>query len=171
MPPSDKEAAIPAPSPTPPEAESSHPGDASPRLVGKARGRTKWLVNGYITCTVLVGLALFALFYNPDWKLDWLGLATFAIGVVLTEWLAFDIYDARGTAVSTSTVPMLAGILLFGPGAALILSLTLATVALFKHRSPISLFFFNASNQLIAAMLYLALIEFTGEVFIHQLVL
>jgi len=63
---------------------------------------------------------------------------------------------------------MLAGTLLFGPMAALILSVTLAAVALFKYRSPISRFFFNSSNQLIAAMLYLALIESTGEIFIYQ---
>jgi putative nucleotidyltransferase with HDIG domain len=66
---------------------------------------------------------------------------------------------------------MLAGNLLFGPVAALITSLTLAAVALFKYRSPISRLFFNASNQLISAMIYLALIESTGDIFIHQPIL
>jgi diguanylate cyclase (GGDEF)-like protein/putative nucleotidyltransferase with HDIG domain len=168
IPASKREAAIPAPSSKPFITEGPHPEEVATRPSEKARGQTKWLVNAYIAFTVLCGLSLFALFYNPDWKPDWIGLAIFAFGVVLTEWLSIDIYDARGTAVSTSTVPMLAGTLLFGPVAALVLSVTLAAVALFKYRSPISRFFFNSSNQLIAAMLYLALIESTGEIFIHQ---
>jgi len=166
--PSKGETAIPAPSSESFKTEDLHPGEVASHPVEKARGQMKWLVNAYIVCTVLGGLSLYVLFYNPAWKLDWIGVAIFAFGVVLTEWLSIDIYDARGTAVSTSTVPMLAGTLLFGPVAALVLSVTLAAVALFKYRSPISRFFFNTSNQLIAAMLYLALIESTGEIFIHQ---
>jgi diguanylate cyclase (GGDEF)-like protein/putative nucleotidyltransferase with HDIG domain len=168
VPSSERGAGMPARSSKPFRTESLHSEEVTAPPVERARGQTKWLVNAYIACTVLGGLTLFALFYNPVWKLDWIGVAIFAFGVILTEWLSIDIYDARGTAVSTSTVPMLAGTLLFGPVSALILSVTLAAVALFKYRSPISRFFFNTSNQLIAAMLYLALIESTGEIFIHQ---
>ncbi|HSB67218.1 MAG TPA: diguanylate cyclase, partial [Anaerolineales bacterium] len=168
VPPSENSAATPAPSSKSFRSGGLHLEEAATHPVEKPRGKTKWLVNAYIACTVLAGFSLFALFYNPAWKLDWIGVTIFTFGVILTEWLSIDIYDARGTAVSTSTVPMLAGTLLFGPLAALVLSVTLAAVALIKYRSPISRFFFNASNQLIAAMLYLALIESTGEIFIHQ---
>lgn len=145
--------------------------DADREAPIKASTRPKWLVNFYIAITTFVGITFFMLFYDPTWEVDWIGLATFTLGVILTEWLSIDIYDARGTAVSTSTVPMLAGVLLFGPLAALILSLTLAAVAWLKYRSPISRFFFNASNQLIAAMLYLTLIASTGRHFLAQPIL
>ena len=139
--------------------------------VKATRTHPKWLVNAFIAALVFVGFSLYALVYNPTWEVQWTGLAIFAVMVGLTEWMSIDIYDARGTAVSTSTVPMLAGTLLFGPLAALILSLILAAIALIKYRSPISRFFFNFSNQLISAMLYLALIELSGNIFVHQPIL
>jgi diguanylate cyclase (GGDEF)-like protein/putative nucleotidyltransferase with HDIG domain len=99
--------------------------------------------------------------YSP---LDWLSLSVFAILVVLTEWFSIELY-VKNTTVSTSAVPMLAGTLLFGPLGSLVLSATFAVTALIKYRSPISRFFFNFSNQIIAGMIYTGLIMLTGRPF------
>jgi hypothetical protein len=65
-------------------------------------------------------------------------------------------------AVSTSAAPVLAGVLLFGPPAALVLSLASALIALGKNRSRLSGFLFNASNQLVAAMIINGLLRSQG---------
>ncbi len=136
--------------------------------INPPRKHPRWVVLTFISCLTALAVMGFVLTYDPEWKVEWIGVAIFAIMVILTELLSIDIYDSRGTAVSTSTVPMLAGVLLFGPLAALLLSLTLAAVALIKYRSPFNRFMFNVSNQLIAAVIYLAVIGTTGVVFINQ---
>ena len=129
-----------------------------------AVSRPKWLVNVYIAALALSALFLWSALYTPIPRLDWWGLCFFALMVVLTEWLSIDIY-ARNTSVSTSAAPMLAGVLLFGPTGALVLSLVFAGVAMIKYRSPPSRFIFNFSNQLIAAMGYLLILQLAGATF------
>jgi len=130
----------------------------------KGKVYPKWLVNGYIALTALAAIFLFVMFFKPVWDLDWLGLALFAIMVIMTEGLSIDIY-VRDTAVSTSAAPMLAGVLLYGHTGALVLSLTFALVAMIKHRSRFNRFIFNASNQLIAGLIYSELILLSGFTF------
>lgn len=125
----------------------------------------RWLVTAYITTMTAVALALFGLAFHPTSGVDWIGLSMFVLMVVITEWYSIDIY-VRNTAVSTSAVPMLAGILLYGPVGAVVLSFTFATVAMIKHRSPPSRFIFNFSNQLIAGMSYTLLMLVMGIVFL-----
>jgi len=103
----------------------------------RAKARPKVGVNIYIACLAILGLLLLSLADRSLSGLDWAGLGLFVIIVILTEWLSIDIY-ARNTAVSTSAAPILAGALLFGAPGAVVLSLTFATVALIKYRSPIS---------------------------------
>ena len=131
----------------------------------------KWATNMYIYATVAVGVLLYFLVsHHPIYAAqrlsptDLLGLAMFVLFVALTEWFSIDIY-IRNTTVSTSAAPILAGTLLFGPPGALILGAVFAFTALVKNRSPFSRFFFNASNQVIASMVYLGLIALTGKSF------
>ncbi|HSF80666.1 MAG TPA: diguanylate cyclase [Anaerolineales bacterium] len=123
--------------------------------------RSKWTVNLYIGSLAVIAIILFISQLKYQSSIDWIGLSMFILLVVLTEWLAIDIY-IRNTAVSTSAAPILGGILIFGPIGALLLSLSFATVAFIKHRSQFSRFFFNASNQLIAGMFYTGLFALVG---------
>ena len=129
--------------------------------VEKPSAHPRWMVKGYILLVAVFSLGLFSIAAQPVSGNQWLGLGLFALMVVLTEWLSIDIY-IRNTAVSTSAAPLLAGVLIYGPIGALVLSLTFAVVAMIKYRSPFSRFVFNFSNQLIAAMLYTLLLQLAG---------
>jgi diguanylate cyclase (GGDEF)-like protein/putative nucleotidyltransferase with HDIG domain len=132
--------------------------------VAAPRSRPKRLVNLYILGLTLIAVLLFLLTFQPLTVSSWSGLALFALLVVLTELLSIDIY-LRDTSVSTSAAPMLAGVLLYGPVGALVLSVTFAIVAMIKHRSHFSRLIFNASNQMIAGLLYTGMLLLTGEPF------
>jgi len=98
--------------------------------VEKARGQTKWLVNAlYRVYSNRWAFSLCVCSITRPGNQNWIGSGDICLWGCVTEWLSIDIYDARGTAVSTSTVPMLAGALLFGPVAALVLKRDIATVA------------------------------------------
>lgn len=126
--------------------------------------RPRWVVNAYIGLMVLVSAYLFYVGFTLPGAINWWGLGFFVLMVVLTEWLSIDIY-ARDTAVSTSAAPILAGVVLFGPIGALALSFGFALVALIKYRSPLSRFAFNLSNQLIAGMTCLLILQLAGADF------
>jgi putative nucleotidyltransferase with HDIG domain len=121
-------------------------------------------VNLYILGLAVIAAVLFALTYHPLATSDWYGLTLFALLVALTEILSIDIY-VRDTSVSTSAAPMLAGVLVYGPLGAVVLSFTFAVVAMIKHRSHFSRLIFNASNQMIAGLLYTGMIMLTGTPF------
>lgn len=127
----------------------------------ESKPRPRWMVNAYIAGLAVTALFILSIADMSVSRMDWAGLGLFAMIVLLTEWLSIDIY-ARNTAVSTSAAPMLAGALLFGPPGALVLSLLFAGVALVKYRSPFNRFIFNFSNQYIAAMAYLLLLQLSG---------
>ena len=84
------------------------------------------------------------------------------IFVVITEMFSIDLYLGK-TSLSTSAVPLLAGTLLYGPIAAVILSATYAIIVGINHRSKLNKFIFNFSNQLIAAMLYILALQLCGQ--------
>jgi putative nucleotidyltransferase with HDIG domain len=113
-------------------------------------------VNLFVASTALLALLLLFLTIfltkQPANQIDYPDLAIFVGALIITEWFSVDLY-IRDTAVSTSTVPMLAGVLLFGLPAALLFSLVFAAIAMFKHRILLSRFIFNASNQLIGCLL------------------
>ncbi len=131
--------------------------------------RSATLVNlfiGFVAAVALLSFAVVTKLYPIRLEtysaLDGLALASFAVLVVLTEWLSIELY-VKHTTVSTSAVPMLAGTLLFGPFGALVLSATFAITAFIKYRSPFSRLIFNFGNQLIAAMAYTGLIALAGR--------
>ena len=92
---------------------------------------------------------------------DWAGIVFFAAMVLLTEWAAIEIY-AKGTSVSTSVAPILAGTILFGPVGGLVTGGLQALVSLVKNRSHFNRFIFNASNQIISNLICLELLSLLG---------
>ena len=123
------------------------------------------LVDLYIILIGVIAFGLFTLLFKSLPALDWLGLIVFTLITILTEWFSIDLY-VRDTSISTSAAPILAGILLFGPFGALVLSIAFALTALLKHRGPLNRFIFNTSNQLLAAMLYLGGLTLAKQDFI-----
>jgi putative nucleotidyltransferase with HDIG domain len=153
------------------KAEVAPPGkeDASHQVTtqspAKPQKRSTLQINLYIGIVALVTLILFFMVYKPLPPENWLGVALFTTLVVLTEWLSIDLH-VRDTSVSTSAAPLLAGILLFGPVGALVMSVAFALTAYFKFRGPFSRVIFNTSNQLLAALIYLGIIELAGQTFL-----
>lgn len=109
-------------------------------------------INMYIGAVTLLAVLLgISLPYN--WaEMDWLGLAAFSVLVFLVEMLAIEIY-VKDTTVSTSAAPYLAGVLLFGPGAAVIIAFIIALVVFFHQRSTVDRLIFNASNHAIGGLI------------------
>lgn len=157
---------MPKPAPAAPEDGSPPPEPKPPTAEPHAVLLPKWAVNVYITILAAAAMLL-SLYLVPLQPVqDWLGLGMFFLMVVLTEGLAIDIY-VRNTAVSTSAAPLAAGTLVFGPLGAVVLSLAFAITAFIKHRSPASRLVFNASNQIIAGMIYTALLLFARRPFLE----
>ena len=109
-------------------------------------------------------MGLFALTVQDLRQVDWPGVLAFAVLAAAAEWASVEIY-AHNTAVSTSALLLIAGMLLFGPVSALVMSVTIAAVAWIKFWSPFSRFIFNTGNQLLAAMVCLLLIRLAGSAF------
>ena len=140
------------------QAESARP--AAQAEHARPATQARW-VNIYIISVFLAAIGLFSLTFDSFQQADWAGIAVFAILVAATEWGSVDIY-AHNTSVSTSALPFIAGLLLFGSPAAIVMSITIAAIALIKHKSPFSRFFFNTGNQLLAGMICILLIRMTS---------
>jgi diguanylate cyclase (GGDEF)-like protein/putative nucleotidyltransferase with HDIG domain len=135
-----------------------------PARVPAVRAYPAWVVNAYIAALAAVALAGLGLELRWQPPLDTLaivGLGFFAVLLILAEGLAIDIF-AKEASVSTSVVPYVAAVLLFGPVAALSLSVLVAATALVMHRSPISRFVFNTGNHLLSGVLCAALVRLLG---------
>jgi len=98
--------------------------------------------------------------YQINWIKTWPGLLTCALFVILTELFSIDLYLGK-TSISTSAVPLLAGTILFGPVAGIILSAIFAIVVGIKYRSKFEKFIFNFCNQAIALILYTFILRFS----------
>ncbi|HTX92309.1 MAG TPA: diguanylate cyclase [Anaerolineales bacterium] len=126
-------------------------------------------VHIYIGGLALVAAALFISLvrvapelYRTNWLQVWPGLLTSSVLVMLTELFSIDLYIGK-TSLSTSAVPILAGILLFGPVAGVILCTIYAVVVGIKYHSKFNKYIFNFSNQVIAAMFYLLALHLLGK--------
>jgi diguanylate cyclase (GGDEF)-like protein/putative nucleotidyltransferase with HDIG domain len=145
-------------------ASSSEPEMHQPTV--KKSGSTR-MVNSFIGVCALIAAGMTILLFNPIHGLDWFGLTACAFLVALMEGLSIEFYIKK-TSISTSTAPFIAGVLLFGPIGALVLSVVLATTAMIKNRSPVKRYIFNTSNHLISSSLCAGLVLLTGEPFIAQ---
>jgi len=120
----------------------------------------EWLTL-YIGILSGLALSLLAWTYHFEGPVNWYGIAIFTGLVLLTEWLAIDIYT-RNTSVSTTVAPLVAGACLFGATGVLVLSFALSAAATIKHRSPLPRFFFNLSNHVLAGLFCVNFLHWTG---------
>lgn len=142
------------------------------KLQSKTAGKTS-THSGTPVLIYIFGLAMLAILfsfglyqftpelYQVNWIKVWPGLLTCITLVVLTESYSIDLYIGK-TSLSTSAVPILAGTLLFGLPAGIILSGTYAVVVGIKYRSKFNKYIFNFCNQAIAVMLYTHLLFLSG---------
>lgn len=79
----------------------------------------------------------------------WMGFAAIMFTIIVTEWFSINLY-VRNTSLSTSAVPILALVILFGPLGTLIASTVFTITAAIKFRSPFNRIIFNFSNHVIA---------------------
>lgn len=93
---------------------------------------------------------------------DWMGLSALALTIILTEWFSISLY-VRNTSLSTSAVPIIALVLLFGPLGTLVASLLFAITAAIKFRSQFSRVIFNFSNHVIAGILINRVVHLAGS--------
>ncbi len=123
-----------------------------------------WFVRLYVGAVAVIALSLISLLIQPVTDQDWLGLAAFTVVVLLFEAMAVNIY-VKETSVSTSVAPLLAGVLLFGPAAAIIFGLAVAMAAFVRQRSQPDRLIFNSSNHVIGGLLAAGLVIFSGHPF------
>jgi diguanylate cyclase (GGDEF)-like protein/putative nucleotidyltransferase with HDIG domain len=126
-------------------------------------------VNSYITLLGLLAVAalLITLKYSASaiamyTPVNWLGLAAIAFTIIITEWFSINLY-VKNTSLSTSAVPIIALIILFGPLGTLVASLVFALTAAIKFRSPFNRIMFNFSNHVIAGTIINILILLKGN--------
>jgi diguanylate cyclase (GGDEF)-like protein/putative nucleotidyltransferase with HDIG domain len=152
------------------EADKSDPG----QLEGPAASHgSKATVNLYIGLMALISLVAFATIYrvtNPiqyfTSSSEWISLLAICVLIAASEWFSVNLYFNQ-TSVSTSAILILAGYLLFGPIGILMVSLFVAVTLLIKYRSPVSRFFFNFSNHILAGILCLTLLLLAGKPFLE----
>jgi diguanylate cyclase (GGDEF)-like protein/putative nucleotidyltransferase with HDIG domain len=135
--------------------------------------RSKAMVNYYIGLLTITSLLFFAATYQatmpvlpPISSPLWLSLLVISTLIATSEWYSVNLYF-RQTAISTSAIPILVGYLLFGLPGTLFVSLAVAAALFVKYRSPISRFFFNFSNHMLAGTLCTFLIFYTGKQFLE----
>jgi len=159
------------PAPSSPD-KTSQPAPSEARtakfLVAKQTQKPVISVMRYIillTITSLVFLATTLTFLSEAISgylvMNWLGFASIAIAIGLTEWFSINLY-VKNTSLSTSAVPILALIILFGPLGTLAASLVFATIAAIKYRSQAHRIIFNFSNHILAGTVINMLTHVTG---------
>lgn len=134
------------------QAVESPPEETDEAAKSPSRFSSRMKINAYIGGVALMAVLL-SLSLDFDWpNLDWLGLLAFALVVLGVELLAIEIY-VKDTTVSTSVAPYLAGVMLFGPGAAILIAPLIAGVVFFKQRSTPDRLIFNTSNHAIGGLI------------------
>jgi diguanylate cyclase (GGDEF)-like protein/putative nucleotidyltransferase with HDIG domain len=143
--------------------------ESSPLEQPAASSGSKTIVNLYIGLIALIALTAFvavcrvtpSIMYFPSAS-EWGALFVIAILIASSEWFSVNLYFNQ-TAVSTSAILILAGYLLFGPVGIFGVSLVVAITLFVKYRSPISRFFFNFSNHILAGTFCFAFLLLTGK--------
>jgi diguanylate cyclase (GGDEF)-like protein/putative nucleotidyltransferase with HDIG domain len=157
--PAVKQAGVPPHAPQ--GAESDRDRSPQPYSV-RVRDYPTWAVQLYVTAlTVFAGLLAFLLLpLSP--RPDLGGLLLFAIIVVGIEALSVEIY-VQETTISTSAAPLIGGVMLFGPIAAIVLAPVIAIVARVKQRSPWNRLLFNFSNHLLGGLIVSVVFLLSGQ--------
>ena len=151
-------------------SEPSKGPEAQPKVADQPKTSRKSIVDVYnyigllaITAVIAAAASLrlsteMLSTYSPTY---WIGFGTIALTIILTEWFSINLY-VRNTSVSTSAVPILTLMILFGPVGTLVASAVYAVTAAIKFRSPFNRFVFNFSNHVIAGILINALVHFAS---------
>jgi len=147
-----------------PHREKAEEMKSSPSIQQNAyiNPRREWKVNAYIGFVALVACGLSFALIQFDSGLNWFGLIIFVGLVLLAEGLSVEIF-VKDVSISTSAIPFIAGIFLFGPIGVFVLSIALAVTNMIKKRSPIKRLLFNLSNHLTAGLLCAGLITLVGN--------
>jgi diguanylate cyclase (GGDEF)-like protein/putative nucleotidyltransferase with HDIG domain len=134
---------------------------------------SKTIVNLYIALIALISLISFAALSRVTsptgyfaTSSEWVSLLVICVLIAFSEWFSVNLYFYQ-TAVSTSAILILTGYLLFGPVGILAVSLVVATTLFVKYRSPVSRFFFNFSNHILAGVLCCALPLLAGKTYLE----
>jgi putative nucleotidyltransferase with HDIG domain len=106
----------------------------------------------------------FLLLVRTEFHVDWYGLIIFTALAIFAESLSIDIY-VKDSSVSTSAVPFIAGIYLFGPVGAVVIGTGIALSSGLKNRRPIHRMIFNISNQAIGGFLCSSMLLIAGDQF------
>lgn len=122
------------------------------------------LLFAYVGFMAILALWMAILMVRPVQQTDWLGILLFTLLAVGAEALNLEIY-VKQTSISTSAAPLLAGVLLFGPSAALCMGPAIAIVSWLKYRSPLIKLFFNSTNHTIGGLLCAGIITMSGRSF------
>jgi diguanylate cyclase (GGDEF)-like protein/putative nucleotidyltransferase with HDIG domain len=143
--------------PLPADGPAAAPADAA--VAAKPRA---WLLQAYVGALALATCALaYALLGLPS-TYTWLGIGVFALLAIGAELANLEIYT-KGAFVSTAAAPLLAGVLLFGAPAAIVIGISIAAVVWMKSRSPLLRFWFNACNHTLSGLLCVVLLAALGR--------
>ena len=121
-----------------------------------------WRLYAFIALLTVINGLLSLLLLRESHAPDWFGITLFAALAVAAELANVEIY-ARQTSVSTSAAALLAGVLIFGPPAALCIGPAIAAATWFKYRSPLVRFWFNANNHILGGLLCAGIIVVIGR--------
>jgi diguanylate cyclase (GGDEF)-like protein/putative nucleotidyltransferase with HDIG domain len=116
-----------------------------------------WNVNRFVGGFAVLSVVLFLLFLKGNFHVDWYGLIIFTTLAMFAEGLSIDI-NIKGSSVSTSAVPFITALLLYGPISAGVIGLGIAVTAWLKNRSPIHRLIFNISNHVMGGLLCCAVV-------------
>ena len=156
----------PAGSPALPQGSAPAPGPApapaKPVYETKLKPRPAWLMHLLVASMVLLAGGLSLWLAPGSWPGDWMGLLVFVVLAALAEGLSIEIY-ARDSSVSTSAAAILAGVMLYGPVGAIVLGITVGTIAWIKNRGPLSRLIFNAANHVLAGHLAYGTLQLLGH--------
>ncbi len=120
--------------------------EAKPDIVERSKTSHQSTIKVYNYITVLAVLAAASFFaaryllinslatYSP---MGWIGFSAIALTIIITEWFSVNLY-VRNTSLSTSAVPIITLMILFGPLGTLAASTIFAVTAAIKFRSPVN---------------------------------
>jgi len=136
----------------------------APSNKNRLKPRKRNYVDLYIGVVAITSFILLRITGGISLPSDWLGISLFAIFLMLTEWFSVKIY-VKSTTIPTSIVVFIAGALLFGPFAVVILAFLIASITMIKRQNSLARFIFNFSNHLIGGIIVAALVKAVGGSF------
>jgi diguanylate cyclase (GGDEF)-like protein/putative nucleotidyltransferase with HDIG domain len=144
-----------------PTSASENSGTAGKSIHGVYRYITILAVTALLAVAIFLRLSITSISgYSPS---DWIGFAVIASIIAITEWFSINLY-VRNTSLSTSAVPIITLVILFGPMGTLVGSAIFAVTAAVKFRSPFNRIVFNFSNHVIAGIIINTLILLAGPI-------